>query len=349
MMCATLMVEDPCKDEDPIVPVTRVLLVEDHEPFRRFVRTALTEREDFLLVGEAGDGLLGVYKFQELEPDLVLMDIGLPRQNGLQAAKKILALAPTCKVVFLTQEGSPEIVEEALNLGAASYVLKAHAGSELLPAMLAARDGLAFVSTVMASCNRHATAHEKVTDTSPSREPRGDSAAHPAHFHRDDSSLLSDFTGFAEGALKSGYAVLMLLVEVHRHAVLRCLRGRGVDTEQALNSGRLVIVDVDETLARFMVNGMPDSDLFFRTAGGVVKAIKAANQDTRVVACGEVAPTLWARGNGKAAVEVERLWDQLVRKADLTTLCVYVLKDSQQREKDTYESICACHSTVYAF
>jgi DNA-binding NarL/FixJ family response regulator len=342
------MVEDLCKDERKVV-ATRVLLVEDHEPFRRFVRAALAEHADFCLVDEACDGLQAVHKFQELEPDLVLMDIGLPGQNGLLAARKMLALAPACRIVFLTQEGSPEIVEEALKLGAAGYVLKAHAAGELLPAVLAARDGRLFMSTVMARCNQPDAVRGRATGSRPSREARRDDD-HPAHFHRDDSSLFADFTGFTEGALKSGYAVLMLLVEAHRHEVLHSLRGRGVDIEQALNSERLVIVDVDQTLASFMVNGMPDPDLFFQTAGGVVNAIKAANPGTRVVACGEIAPTLWARGNGKAAVEVERLWDQLVRTADLTTLCGYVLRDSQrERETDIYQSICGFHSAVCAF
>ena len=341
------MVSHPCKDEGRFV-ATRVLLVEDHEPFRRFVRETLAEREELQLVGEAGDGLLAVYKCQELSPDLVLMDIGLPGLNGLQAARRILALAPACKIVFLTQEGSQEIVEEALSLGAAGYVLKAHAGGELLPSLLAARDGQQFVSTVMARCRQAGAAQEMA---SPAREMRSSGAgSHPVRFHPDDKSLLSDFAGFAHDSLKTGHAVLMLLVEAHRREFLRSLRGRGVSIEEAMNSGRLVIVDVDETLASFMVDGLPDSARFFQATRDVVSAIKAANPGARVVASGEVAPTLWARGNGRAAVEVERLWDQLVRMADLETLCGYVLWNSQrEKEPDIYQEICAVHSAVCAF
>jgi len=336
------MVEHLCKDEGKVV-ATRVLLVEDHEPFRRFVRAALSEHPDFCLVDEACDGLQAVLKFQELEPDLVLMDIGLPGQNGLLAARKMLALAPACKIVFLTQEGSPEIVEEALKLGAAGYVMKAHAAGELLPAVLAARDGRLFTSTVMARSSQPVTARR-----SPGRKIRRAGAHdHPAHFHPDDASLLSDFTGFAEGTLKAGNAIMMLLTESHRPEFLRSLQARGVDVNLAVSSGRLVLLDVDEMLRTFMVDDLPDPARFFQAAGEIVSAVKAANRDVRVVACGECAPTLWERGNGEAAVQLEQLWDRLVKMFDLETLCGYAVTSSQrEQEKEIYQRICDAHSAV---
>ena len=120
---------------------TRVLLVEDHEGFRSYVRSALLQRKDLELVGVAGDGLEAVEKCRELQPDLVLMDIGLPRLNGLDAARRILAEFPQCRIVFLTQEHAPEILEEALKLGASGYVLKTRAARDLFPAMQTARHG----------------------------------------------------------------------------------------------------------------------------------------------------------------------------------------------------------------
>jgi DNA-binding NarL/FixJ family response regulator len=343
-MCASIMVEDLCKDEGKVV-ATRVLLVEDHEPFRRFVRAALSEHPDFCLVDEACDGLQAVHKFQELEPDLVLMDIGLPGQNGLLAARKMLALAPACKIVFLTQEGSPEIVEEALKLGAAGYVMKAHAAGELLPAVLAARDGRLFTSTVMARSSQPVTARR-----SPGRKIRraGDHD-HPAHFHPNDTSLLSDFTGFAGDALKAGNAVIMLLTESHRPEFLQSLQACGVDIKLAVSSGRLVLLDVDETLEAFMVDDLPDPARFFQSAGEIVNAVKTANRDVRVVACGECAPTLWARGNGEAAVQLEQLWDRLVKMFDLETLCGYAVTSLQrEQEKEIYQRICDAHSAICA-
>jgi DNA-binding NarL/FixJ family response regulator len=113
----------------------RVLVVEDFEPFRRFISSTLEKRRDLQIICEVSDGLEAVKKAEELKPDLILMDIGLPGLNGLDAARQIRKLAPESKIIFLSQESSPDIVQEALNLGALGYVVKARAGSELLPAV----------------------------------------------------------------------------------------------------------------------------------------------------------------------------------------------------------------------
>ena len=113
----------------------RVLVVEDFEPFRRFISSTLEKRRDLQIICEVSDGLEAVRKAEVLKPDLILMDIGLPGLNGLHAARQIRKLAPESKIIFLSQESSPDIVQEALNLGALGYVVKARAGSELLPAV----------------------------------------------------------------------------------------------------------------------------------------------------------------------------------------------------------------------
>jgi len=133
--------------DDRVVSVTRLLLIEDHELFRGYIRTVLEEHPDFRLVSEAVNGLEAVHKCLELQPDMVLMDIGLPGLSGIEAARRIRAIVPACKIVFLTQETSVDVVLEALNLGAAGYVTKFQAASDLIPALIAARDGRRFVSS----------------------------------------------------------------------------------------------------------------------------------------------------------------------------------------------------------
>jgi DNA-binding NarL/FixJ family response regulator len=98
------------------------------------------------VVGEASDGLEGVQKAVELTPDLILMDIGLPSLNGIEAARQIRKLVPNSKIIFLSQESSPEVVQEAMSLGASGYVVKPMAGCDLLPAVEAALLGRKFVS-----------------------------------------------------------------------------------------------------------------------------------------------------------------------------------------------------------
>lgn len=122
----------------------RVLVVEDYGPFRRFVRSTLAERPALQIVGEVADGLEAVLKAEELQPDLILLDIGLPSLNGMEAARRIAKLAPESKIVFLSQESSPEVIEEALKLGAWGYVVKVKAGTDLLPAVDAVFQGKQF-------------------------------------------------------------------------------------------------------------------------------------------------------------------------------------------------------------
>jgi DNA-binding NarL/FixJ family response regulator len=128
------------------VSMVRVLVVEDFAAFRLFISSTLATRQDLQIVGEASDGLEAVQKAVELNPDLVLMDIGLPSQNGVEAARQIRELVPEAKIIFLTQESSGDVVEEALSLGASSYVVKVNAGIDLLPAIEAIISGREFVS-----------------------------------------------------------------------------------------------------------------------------------------------------------------------------------------------------------
>jgi DNA-binding NarL/FixJ family response regulator len=124
----------------------RILVVEDYEPFRRFVSSMLRQQPSLHIVGEVQDGLQAVRQAEALQPDLILLDIGLPGLNGIEAARKIRDIAPSAKIVFLTQESASDVVEEAFALGAQGYVLKAQAGSELLAALEAVSLGLRFAS-----------------------------------------------------------------------------------------------------------------------------------------------------------------------------------------------------------
>jgi DNA-binding NarL/FixJ family response regulator len=125
---------------------TKILVVEDFEQFRRFIVSALQRRPQFQ-VTEASNGLEALQEAETLQPDLVLLDIGLPHLNGMEVARRLRKLAPAAKILFVSQERSPDVVREALRLGALGYVQKPRAGSDLLPAIDAALEGRRFVST----------------------------------------------------------------------------------------------------------------------------------------------------------------------------------------------------------
>jgi DNA-binding NarL/FixJ family response regulator len=131
--------------------LVRVLVVEDFEPFRQFLSSTLGKRPEFQVIGEVCDGLEAVRRAEELKPDLILLDIGLPGLNGIEVARQIRRLAPESKIIFVSQESSPELVEAALSSGGLGYVLKTKAGTDLLPAIEAALEGRQFVSSGLIS------------------------------------------------------------------------------------------------------------------------------------------------------------------------------------------------------
>lgn len=128
----------------------RVLIVEDYAPWRRFICAMLEKRRGLRIVGEVLDGFVAVQKAQELQPDLILLDIGLPTINGIEAARRILDDAPNSKILFVTENRCVEVVQEALRTGALGYVAKSDAATELLPAVESVRQGKQFISARLA-------------------------------------------------------------------------------------------------------------------------------------------------------------------------------------------------------
>src|SRR6476660_9067857 len=123
----------------------RVLVVEDHELFRRFICPTLGQGSELQIIGEASDGLQAVRRAEELRPDLIVLDIGLPSLNGIEAARQIRRLSPKSKILFVSQESSVDVVREALGTAASGYIVKSDAGRELLEAVSAVLRGEQFV------------------------------------------------------------------------------------------------------------------------------------------------------------------------------------------------------------
>ena len=128
----------------------RVLVVDDYEPWRRLACAMLLKQPELRVIGEVSDGLEAVQQAKELQPDLILLDIGLPTLNGIEAAREIREVSPASKILFLSENRSADIAEKALNNGAGGYLVKSDAESELLPAIKAVLEGKRFVSASLA-------------------------------------------------------------------------------------------------------------------------------------------------------------------------------------------------------
>jgi len=124
----------------------RVLVAEDFSPFCQFICSTLAKRPNLQVVCAVSDGREAIQQAEVLAPDLVLLDIGLPMLNGIEAARQIRRLVPKSKIVFVSQESSVEVVREALRLGAWGYVAKTRAEQDLLAAVDAVLAGSRFVS-----------------------------------------------------------------------------------------------------------------------------------------------------------------------------------------------------------
>jgi DNA-binding NarL/FixJ family response regulator len=314
-----------------------ILVADDFEGWRRQVRSLLRARPEWQVIAEASDGLEAVQKAEELKPDLILLDIGLPKLNGIEGARRIRQLSPRSKIVFLSLYNSLDVVQAALGTGALGYVLKSDARSELLPAVDAVLRSRQFVSSSLQG-------HES-TDTSGEKIPR----CHEVLFYSDDTLFLDSFARFIAVALKAGDAAIVVVTESHREALALRLKTQGVNVDASTQQGTYIQLDVAQTLSTFMVNDMPDTARFFEIVGGLIQAAaKAAKgEHSRVVACGECSPLLWAEGKPDAAIRLEQLWDSVGTAFKVNILCGYALSSFHGKEDEhVFQSICAAHSAA---
>ena len=134
--------------EQTLSSTIRVLIADDFKDWRHQVRLLFQARPQWQVIAEASDGSEAVQRAEELKPDLIVLDIGLPKLNGIEAARQIRQLSPSSKILFLSQNDDLDVVQTALGT-AQGYVYKADFGRDFLPAIQAVLRGQQFVSRAL--------------------------------------------------------------------------------------------------------------------------------------------------------------------------------------------------------
>jgi CheY-like chemotaxis protein len=302
-----------------------ILVVEDHEPFRRFVRASLAGRAETQTF-EAADGPAAIEKAGTLQPDVILLDIGLPGLHGLDVARQLARIAPRSRVLFVSHEQDPGVIHETLRLGARGYVHKLLCDKDLMPAIDAVLEGRRFVSSILAS---------------------GHHRRHEVLFYSDDAVLINGFSRFVGDSIEAGHAVIVLATEPHRNGIVRALRETGIDIDSGIERGTCVLLDAAATLETIMVDGAPDRRRFLDGLRGLIAAASKATgiEAPGVAICGECAGLLCANGDLDAAATIEQTGNDLVKACHVDLLCAYPLL--RWRDDDlTFGRVCAQHSAV---
>ena len=306
----------------------RVLVVDDYAPWHRFFSTTLQRKPELQIIAQASDGLEAVQQAQEIQPDLILLDIGLPSLNGIEAARRIRKLSPASRILFVSENRSADIAQAALKTGAHGYVVKSDAAKQLLPAVKAVLEGKRFVSTSLSLV----------------REP-----GHVVKFYGDDADLLDSLCALFSNELRAGDSVAAVMTKSHREGLLERLIAQGFDVDEAMTNGRLAVLDAVKALSGFMDTDEPNRERFLLKFGALIRTTQATSskKNAPLVVFGEMVAVLWEQKKYDAAVRLEQLWNELARTSSFYLCCAYPASAFQgEMKSESYAAVCATHTDV---
>ncbi len=218
------------------MPPCRIFLADDHEVVRNGIRSILMTQPGWEICGEASNGREAVEKVAALKPDVIILDIGMPELNGLEATRQIIKAQETAKVLVLTVHESHQVVREVLDAGARGYILKSDAGRDLLVAVQALQRNKTFFTSKVAELMLDSFLRGKPGIEKEILTPR----------EREVVQLLAEGKSTKEVAVALGLSVKT--AETHRSNIMRKLDLHSV-SELVLYAVRNNIVQVVPTLS----------------------------------------------------------------------------------------------------
>ena len=282
----------------------RVLLADDDAGILKAISRTLAA--EFDVVATVTDGRKALEAVPRLDPDVVVLDISMPGLNGFRTAEELQRLGTRAKMVFLTMHQEDDFVSKAIDCGAMGYVLKTCASSHLTPALHHALAGRRYLPSLTPLV---------ITGTD----------THAVQLCGDDSSGLDGVAAVLSSALHRGDTVATVLIESNRDALAVRMKERGWNLADVGKQGRYLVFDAEEAATRVMRAGRPHRDSIAEIVAALdsARSASAAGPRSHLTIVGEMSLVLCRRGTPEAALELERLWDELTRSLPILTICPY--------------------------
>jgi CheY-like chemotaxis protein len=314
----------------------RILIVDDHEAVRRGIDSLLSAHAEWVVCGEATDGLEAVEEARRLRPDVILMDISMPRMDGVQATKIIRQEVPEADVILISQNDPSVVCRQAKEADAGAFVPKADLSQDLVSTIeqlvdIRERGGVAqrlpyslenpdVRGKIGVHMNRDVH-NEPWCGLLAEAAPRD----HIVQLYQDEKFLSRAVCRFAVSAINHGEGVILVPTSAHWDALRPRLEAEGVDVNAVQASGQLTVIDADQTLPNFMRDAMPDGPLFLGLAGETIARARGGDRFTKVRWWGEMVNVLWERGDVAASMGLEDLFHKVAHDQDIAIFCSFLM------------------------
>ena len=168
---------------------------------------------------------------------------------------------------------------------------------------------------------------------------------HILQIYETEKIFLDSLEGYVGTGFLAGDAVIIIATKAHTSALNKRLKHQGFDLELIESGKQYILLDCEETLSRFMINGSPDEYLFNQVVGKVIGSLNR-NPGKKIRAFGEMVAVLWSQGNKEAAIELEYLWNKYFEKDEFCLFCAYPKSSLSKESNASIQNICQCHSKI---